>query len=438
MSRANLSSTLAFALLLATAPPALIAHGPVSPQPKTDRVIEFPDTSRYKTLTLDLHTHTVFSDGHVWPTIRVKEALRDGLSAFAVTEHLEYQPHITDIPHPDRNRSFEEASRAAAGHDLTVIPGVEITREDAPGHINAVFIRDANSLVRQRPEQVRLPEHMFTTRREAEKFAYDNTGFSREAHQVEHDGERVWMPFDSQETYFALANYAHAVTRSARDVVEAANSQGAFLFWNHPSFASVSAPLGEFHATAVADGLLHGIEVANGDSYYPNAHRLALEHGLVMIGVSDVHELIAADYRPEAAVNRGHRPVTLVFARQNTADSMKEALFAKRTVIWWKNTLIGRPAELIPLLESSISLSSVETTSWGIRAMLSNKSDATFTLRDETGLQRRSHLALITLPAHGNVEIEFRMDNPEAVDLQFAVMNALVAPDEPAMLTVSR
>ena len=30
-----------------------------------------------------LHTHSVFSDGHVWPRIRVAEAIRDGLDAMA-------------------------------------------------------------------------------------------------------------------------------------------------------------------------------------------------------------------------------------------------------------------------------------------------------------------------------------------------------------------
>ena len=110
------------------------------------RKIIFPDTARHKTLVVDLHTHTVFSDGHVWPKIRVGEALRDGLDAMAVTEHLEYQPHIADIPHPDRNRAYTETVAAAEGSDLMVIAGSEITRGDPAGHINAIFINDANAL----------------------------------------------------------------------------------------------------------------------------------------------------------------------------------------------------------------------------------------------------------------------------------------------------
>ena len=71
----------------------------------SSRPLNFPDIPGYKSLKTDLHIHTVFSDGYVWPNIRVMEALRDNLDAISLTEHLEYQPHLTDIPHPDRNRS---------------------------------------------------------------------------------------------------------------------------------------------------------------------------------------------------------------------------------------------------------------------------------------------------------------------------------------------
>ena len=33
--------------------------------------MEYPDIPGYKTLVTDLHQHTVFSDGSVWPDIRV-------------------------------------------------------------------------------------------------------------------------------------------------------------------------------------------------------------------------------------------------------------------------------------------------------------------------------------------------------------------------------
>ena len=36
-----------------------------------DQVMVFPDTEDHVTISADLHTHTVFSDGHVWPNVRV-------------------------------------------------------------------------------------------------------------------------------------------------------------------------------------------------------------------------------------------------------------------------------------------------------------------------------------------------------------------------------
>ena len=86
----------------------LFSHGG-----NNNRKIEFPDLPGLKTLVCDLHMHTVFSDGSVWPTIRVQESFKDGLDAISLTEHLEYQPYSADIPNPDRNRSYHVAKKYA-------------------------------------------------------------------------------------------------------------------------------------------------------------------------------------------------------------------------------------------------------------------------------------------------------------------------------------
>ena len=128
--------TLLIGLLFAT---TIYAHGGANAVSDKARAIEFPDTSTYQTLAVDLHTHSVFSDGHVWPKTRVEEALRDQLDALAITEHLEWQPHRADILHPDRNRAYDIAADAAKETDLIVIRGSEITR-DAPAGPPALAI----------------------------------------------------------------------------------------------------------------------------------------------------------------------------------------------------------------------------------------------------------------------------------------------------------
>ena len=122
---------------------------------KYERKMFFPDLDNYKTLLTDFHQHTVFSDGKVWPSIRVEEAIKDGLDAISLTDHLEYQPHSQDIENPDRNRVYIIASQFAERQNknlekkLIVINGQEITRSMPPGHINAIFINDANKLLHE-------------------------------------------------------------------------------------------------------------------------------------------------------------------------------------------------------------------------------------------------------------------------------------------------
>ncbi len=104
--------------------------------------IKVPDIADCQTLKCDFHMHTVFSDGSVWPTVRVDEAYREGLDAIALTEHLEYRPHSKDIQ-AHHGRSWEIAEKSAQTNGILLIRGSEITRSMAPGHFNAIFYKTA-------------------------------------------------------------------------------------------------------------------------------------------------------------------------------------------------------------------------------------------------------------------------------------------------------
>ena len=375
--------------------PLASAHGPASgADPDEHRLIEFPDTAEHLTLVVDLHTHTVFSDGHVWPTIRVGEALRDGLDAMAVTEHLEYQPHLEDIPHPDRNRSFEEAvASLPEGSELIIVPGSEITRGTPIGHMNAVFISDANALLRVGPPA---------------------------------------EPFDVRD-YFARAG-----EWPAQDAVDEANRQGAFVFWNHSwsVFDDAKSVLTDFHRQNVERGKLHGIEIANGRTYSAESFQIALDHDLAVIGVSDVHNLIDWDYEPHAG---GHRPVNLVFAKEKSAASIRQALFERRTVVWYRNLLLGRARELEPLLTACVEVvsASYRPHSRVLELTLRNVSDASLELRSTSGFTLVRSTDLVELPAHEETTLYLRTGEVlERVKLDFEVLNALTAPGAHATLAI--
>ena len=105
-----------------------------------------PDLKEFKTLKCDFHIHTVFSDGEVWPTIRVDEAIDEGLDVIAITDHLEYLPHKKYVS-TDMNASYDIAKKKADRKGLICVKGAEFTRWMPPGHFNALFITDANKLL---------------------------------------------------------------------------------------------------------------------------------------------------------------------------------------------------------------------------------------------------------------------------------------------------
>jgi predicted metal-dependent phosphoesterase TrpH len=346
------------------------------------RPIRIPDIPGYRTLKCDLHTHTAFSDGSVWPDVRSEEAWREGLDAIAITDHIEYQPHAEDLP-TNHDRSFEIAKPYGDRLALTVIHGSEVTRDMPPGHLNAIFLRSS-------------------------------------------------VPLEA-ETW--------------REALMAAHEQGAFIFWNHPGWTG-QQPDGVArwypeHTELVEKGMLHGIEVVNSRSYYPEAHRWCLEYDLAMISNSDIHAPLNLDY----LVHQGdHRPVTLVFAKDNSVEAIREALFARRTAAYSGNLLIGKEELLRPIFERSIEVLTPRVTlEPGGRAwvQIRNDSDVRFELNGEGSAEGVSAPADIVLSANRTslVTVEAAEEvRPGVVRLalDYAVSNLLVEPERglPYELTV--
>src|ERR1035437_6487620 len=111
------------------------------------KIVNLPDLPGYVTLKCDFHMHTVFSDGEVWPTVRIDEALRDGLDAIAITDHLEYLPRKDYIP-VDLNAAWKIGEEYARERNIILVHGAEITRKMPPGHFNALFITDASLIAK--------------------------------------------------------------------------------------------------------------------------------------------------------------------------------------------------------------------------------------------------------------------------------------------------
>jgi predicted metal-dependent phosphoesterase TrpH len=361
----------AAALAVCTSATAL-AHEPVV-RARTE--VNIPDVAGYLTLKCDFHIHTVFSDGLVWPSVRPEEAWREGLDAIAITDHIEYQPHKSDLT-TNHNRSFEIARGPGEALGLVVIKGSEITRAMPPGHMNAIFLTDSRPLA--------VPDW-----REAVRVARDQGAFIFWNHpgwekQIT-NGQVIWYPE---------------------------------------------------HTELLDQGRLHGIEVVNDRYYSPEAHRWAVEKKLTMLSNSDIHQPLNLDYHVHAG---DHRPLTLVFAKEHTAKAIKEALFARRTAVYSGNRLIGDEQFLRPIFNQSVRLKQTSATIKGKQAVLlqlSNTSDLDFELERAGDLPEISLPQSVRVPAHKTVLLELKGKADAATGrhplvLEYRVTNLLVGPDEP-------
>lgn len=190
----------------------------------TRNLIRIPSVDGLLPLKCDFHIHTVFSDGAVWPSFRVKEAWMDGLDAIAITDHIEYLPN-REVLKGDFNESYNIAKKAADDMGFILIKGIEISKGKPFGHMNALFINDANPI------------------------ANDNGALS----------------------------------------VDQALKQGAFILWNHPGWPDDKSTLYPEHEKMIKEGKIHGIEVFNEYEYYPKSFGWCNDYKLAYIGNSDVH-----------------------------------------------------------------------------------------------------------------------------------------------------
>ncbi|NLZ04348.1 MAG: histidinol-phosphatase [Phycisphaerae bacterium] len=338
-------------LVIVLATPALLAQ--------TRQEIQFPDIMGYRTLKCDLHTHTVFSDAAVWPTVRVDEAWREGLDVISITDHIEYQPHRGDIP-TNHNRPYEIALPRAKSLGILLIRGTEITRDTPPGHFNAIFLDDV-------------------------------------------------VPLDTKELL---------------DCMAAADKQGAFIWWNHPDWIPDKKGWFDIHTTLYEKKYMRGIEVVNGDDYYPDVHRWALDKNLTFMGNTDIH----SPSMLEKSTPDRHRSMTLVFAREKTLPALKEALMAGRTTVWYQNQLIGRPEYLRAIFDAATDVTDIDYTQDGsVRFALRNDADVPLEM-ERTG---RFGPKSVTVPPHAVRLIQAKVPSSETAHrFEYVVDNFRAAPGQ--------
>ena len=299
-----------------------------------------PDVNGYHVYKADLHLHTMFSDGNVTPEFRVQEAWYDGLDVIAITDHIEgrkwegkmlkflkgYLPKGT-VPVNDKV-SRQPADKRGIQADLNV------------SYQSAAAVADDYGLTV-------IPGAEIT--REPVAIGHFNALFIKDANKI----------YD--------ANPAVAI--------ENAHQQGALIQHNHPGWRRTSVKMTEFETQVYEKGYINGIEVMNGSQFYPSVLQRAQERRLYVAANTDMHLTTQLYYQGE------QRNMTLIFAKDKSLKSLKEALKERRTLAYSFGTVAGDEQLVKDFFLACIHAEVIKTDANGKhKVMLTNNSSVDFHL----------------------------------------------------------
>jgi predicted metal-dependent phosphoesterase TrpH len=343
--------------------------------------VKFPKVNEYMVLKGDFHLHTIFSDGSVWPTERISEAYNEDLDVISITDHLEIQNYNKDITtSKDLNRSYELAKQAAEEYNILLVKGTEITRVVPPGHTNAIFISDAAPLFN--PANNLKPN--------------DAVGYTV--------------------------------------AVKAAKDQGGFVFYNHPFhlLADDKVVMPKEVDQLINEGKINGIEVVNGDRFCKEAYNWAIQRNLTLIANSDAHTSMPL---AKAQHDIKHRAMTLIFTRERSLASVHEALDEHRTLLWWRDNIIGKKELLEPFIKACIPLTKYSFKGNQLTFYFENLSPQRFVMEPiSTDEYFMAHPLVLPPDSECRISIGVKSETLNPVKILFRIENAWTNYEEPLIL----
>ena len=347
--------------------------------------IILPQVKGYNIYKGDFHIHTSYSDGCMTPSGRLTEAWLDGLDIIAITDHYENHsgvkkflkvtaPYNEDgIPTPyqstskvgsvkiDFNAIHEEAAKELekSGRPMLLIKGCEMARNaQSHGHFNCLFLKDINGL-------------------------YD---------------------------------------KDLKVAFRRVHDQGGIVIHNHPGWRRKTTDKTEFHEEVYKEGLIDGIEVVNGQTFYPYMVKRCIDEKLTMFANTDIH---SSSYYPRMEPDV-FRTMTLVLAKELTENEVKEAILKRRTLAYVAGHVIGEEKWLTELLNESIEcrMVQVDEKKETRKFQLTNHSSIPYTLRHNKRTYRvepfrSTYITLGKDEESGKyIKPEFRIENMWHVDYQ--------------------
>ena len=326
--------------------------------------IYIPQVNGYNVYKADLHAHTIYSDGRITPGHRVREAWRDGLDILAIADHMEYRryekrfveflqeyfPEAVEVKHNTQDASeikvdlnFSIKRAQKTANDYPILIIPAAEITREEGHYNALFSTDNNLIPNKDPLQ-------------------------------------------------AIRN---------------AKAQGCLIQHNHPGKRRSNLEMSEFEKTVYAEGLIDGVEVMNGDQFYPKAIDRAYEYGLFMASNTDVHANTDWDYEG----SKLGRSMTFILSKENTLEAIREALEAKRTICYSFDRYAGEESLLKDLFNACVKFTVISKNE--------KKGTTTFSLTNMSSLP-----FVVSIPGSGPEWVDaFTTIKLTSKDLKLEVQN---------------
>jgi hypothetical protein len=335
------------------------------------REVKIPDIPGYLTLKCDLHMHTVFSDGVVWPTVRVEEAWREGLDVIAITDHMDYQPYEDDI-RIKFGRAYEIAKPEAEMYDIIIIQAAEITYGEPHGHFNCLFLKDVAAL----------------------------------------DTPDFWDAIDEAVKQDAFIMWNHPGW-TKKDEIPVWYDEQTRLY---------------------NEGHINGIELVNERSFYPLALQWCVEKNITMLGSSDIHsptgmfyDLSLNDQRTMTLVFATSRTEEAV---REALFSGRTAVYTDNMLIGKEEFLKPIFQNSVEIVSSNLDLSGGDT----FYLQVANKSEVPFNLVSMEQPKGLEYPEEIILYPERTVIVQIKVSKQNIKDLHgvrlpFTVKNLLINKD---------
>ncbi len=258
--------------------------------------------------TVDLHTHSNYSDGTLTPSELVRHAKEKGLSAIALTDH-------------DTVDGIREATAEAQKQEIELIPGIEFSAaEETETHIIGLFIDCQNQTLLNTIEKLRFyrRRRMEEICRKLQKLGFNITieecislsgkDFVGRAHIAKLMVTKGYCATVQEcfEKYIGLGKPAYAEKNelTAAEAIHAIKAAGGLAFLAHLHQTKYNTEKLHKLLTELKAAGLDGIE-GYYTEYTPehicNYRNLALEFSFALSGGSDFH----AQMKPHIEIGKG-------------------------------------------------------------------------------------------------------------------------------------